>query len=411
MAIISIPTSIAGITLPGDLGKLAKGPLAALFGGDGGLTTMKYPSDLASDATKNHYVQFSIKDIVPTELSNGISNSGESIGLTNAAIGVKGIATELSNQAAKNENTSQASDGVFDSIRSSFNNTLNSASRGLLEGGSQALEFAGEILKQGLKISPQVSKTVSVISLYMPDTLSVSYNASYSEMSLEDLGTGLSTLRSIDQVAGKMGSDAKDLFGSALQGNVSGIKNSLKSMVSKASTDPQVTKLLTAAMGATGIPKALDLNMGNIRDVLLKGQGYAINPQLQMLFRGIGFRSFQLAFTFTPNSQDEARTVDQIISTLRKAAAPRVGSGNGTLNDNMFFIPPSLFNIEFKIGATENKYLPKYGDCVLENIEVNYAPNGYASYASGAPVQTQLSLQFKETVIVDRNALNDGKFR
>ena len=64
MAIISIPTSIGGVALPGSAGKLASGPLAALFGGKG-VDTFSYPSDLAKDATKSHYVQFLVKEIVP----------------------------------------------------------------------------------------------------------------------------------------------------------------------------------------------------------------------------------------------------------------------------------------------------------------------------------------------------------
>jgi hypothetical protein len=44
--------------------------------------------------------------------------------------------------------------------------------------------------------------------------------------------------------------------------------------------------------------------------------------------------------------------------------------------------------VDFLINSKQNIYLPKYGDCVLENIDVNYAPNGFAAFDSGAPVQT-----------------------
>jgi hypothetical protein len=67
MAIISIPTSVAGVSIPGQLGKLATGPLSALFGSPG-LKTVSYPQDLATDATKSHYVQFSIKEIIPANV-------------------------------------------------------------------------------------------------------------------------------------------------------------------------------------------------------------------------------------------------------------------------------------------------------------------------------------------------------
>jgi len=44
----------------------------------------------------------------------------------------------------------------------------------------------------------------------------------------------------------------------------------------------------------------------------------------------------------------------------------------------------------------------------LENIDVNYAPNGFAAHTDGAPVQTTLNLQFKELEIVDRGRLQKG---
>ena len=74
MAVISIPTSVAGVSLPGQLGQIAKGPLAALYGGKG-VQTLKYPSDLATDATKNHYVQFSIKEVIPAGYSTTSSTN------------------------------------------------------------------------------------------------------------------------------------------------------------------------------------------------------------------------------------------------------------------------------------------------------------------------------------------------
>ena len=36
---------------------------------------------------------------------------------------------------------------------------------------------------------------------------------------------------------------------------------------------------------------------------------------------------------------------------------------------------------------------------VIENIDVNYAPNGWAAHEDGAPVQTTITIQFKEMLI------------
>ena len=66
MAIISIPNSIGGVSIPGGL---LKGPLGALFNKKNGQEVTQYPSDLASNPTRAHSVLFTIIDITPTNLT------------------------------------------------------------------------------------------------------------------------------------------------------------------------------------------------------------------------------------------------------------------------------------------------------------------------------------------------------
>ena len=159
----------------------------------------------------------------------------------------------------------------------------------------------GKVLPSALQISPTTTEAKAYISLYMPDTLQATYSADWQEMSLGDLGQGISTLRMINQLA--PGAEAALRSGD--------IKKSLGNL---ASTDPAVVATITGLMGVAGIGGNI-LNPEAIRDVALKGKGVAINPQLQMIFRGVGFRSFQLSFMFTPRSADESQEVDNIIKT------------------------------------------------------------------------------------------------
>jgi hypothetical protein len=85
-----------------------------------------------------------------------------------------------------------------------------------------------------------------------------------------------------------------------------------------------------------------------------------------------------------------------------------------------FLIPPSEFDIRFFYRGTENPNIQKIGVCVLESINVNYAPNGFSAYevpnqpgrlgGTGMPVAIQLSLQFKETELRTKNSykIEDG---
>jgi len=375
MAIISIPTAVGGVALPGALGQVASGPLAALFGGQG-LNKLQYPPELATDATKTHYVEFAIKEVAPASYET--SPSGANLTLGGTANGINAaISTDIGQNVV----------GSISNITGINKDKIN----GVIGGFSKALQ-------EGISITPPVKKLQSLIYLYMPDTLAASYNATYSDVDLRDaLGEAVNTLRSIDQLA----NPAVDILSGA--GSLS-VK--AKQAQGVASTDPNAIGL--AVKLGTAISGAKFGTGGDLGSVLLQGQGLAINPQVQMVYKGLPLRSFQLSFTFTPKSQQEAKTIDEIVYTFKKWAAPSLTNGAAASSQSMYLIPPALFQVQFKIKGAENFYLPKYADCVLENIDVNYAPNGFAAHTDGAPVQTTLNLQFKELEIVDRSRLQKG---
>jgi hypothetical protein len=414
MAIISIPTSVAGVALPGSLGGLAKGPLSALFAGNG-VQTLQYPSDLATDPSRAHYIQFSIKEIVPAgwNTTNGTPViSGIKVGAGGVKAGIdlaSSVASRVNQSLVENSSTAAtvenavsnvpgqvANSAVGQKVAQGTNFFTNALGLDKLAGkASDVLNFfgstvIGQTLKEGLSITPQTTTPRAVISLYMPDTLNAGYTSHYDTPSLQDaFGSTIQGLRSLAKTAGQFAGGAD-----------------LKSIIS---SDPGVINLQAKAAGAvTGLAGG---NAQATQSLILQAQGYAINPQVQMLYTGIDLRSFQLSFTFTPKSVDETEQVDKIISMFKYYSSPALQAGAQTQTDSMFLIPPALFNVNFMINSVENRYLPKYGDCVLESMEVNYAPNGWSSFESGAPVQTTLSLSFKETQIIDKSKLQKGDLR
>jgi hypothetical protein len=136
----------------------------------------------------------------------------------------------------------------------------------------------------------------------------------------------------------------------------------------------------------------------------LNKMGYAFNPQSQVLFQGIDFRTFEMSFTFSPKSAREAQQVQKIIKLFRSYAAPTIVTGAA----GFFYTPPGVFNLSFRKDGAVNPNINKITDCVLENVTVNYAPNGWSSYKDGQPVQTTMDLTFKETVLVDRTKIEQG---
>jgi hypothetical protein len=311
----------------------ATGPLAFLESSTNKLNPLRYPSDLATDPSKSHYVNFLIKRIQPSKTATGITSAGDVLPA------VKSVGQELV--------------------------------RNLLS----AYYY------------PNTTDIVDVISLYMPDTLSSNYNASYDELSLtNDLGKGVMAIQGINSIADYIGN---------------------KNAGAGRSVDAIAAAAIGAGLGTAA--SAVGASGSGIADVFIQSQGFAINPQLQMIYRGLDFRQFQLSFTFTPASKQEADDTNKIIASFKYHFSPDlVKIANAT--NGMFFIPPSIFNVQFMFGPKENLYLPRYGDCVLKDIDVNYAPNGFAAHNDGSPIQTQLTLTFQEIEIVTKEKIRTGYY-
>jgi len=209
-----------------------------------------------------------------------------------------------------------------------------------------------------LSFQPKRTKSKDVISLYMPDTINFQYQSSYTEVSLKDAA---------EEAAG------------ALPSVLGSIGKAVTSVV-----DSKATKLA------------------------LNSAGYAINPQQQLLFDGIDFRSYQMSFQFTPKNAAESTLVKNIIQTFRSHAAPLIKTGAA----GMAFIVPDSFAIQFiqiDNANGQNPFVTKLKESVLTNVDVNYAPNGiWSTHADGSPTQINMTLQFKEIALVDRGAIQAG---
>jgi hypothetical protein len=194
---------------------------------------------------------------------------------------------------------------------------------------------------------------IKTIALYMPDTVAFPYAASYGSTSLKDV------------------------------------------IVSATSAIPGIGKLTSTVNSIAESPAT---------KLLLNVSGLAINPREQVLFDGITFREYQLAFTFTPTSRDEAIEVRNIIKEFRGAMAPTINSGKA----GMFYDIPNTFDVDFLFNGTRNRHISRVAESVMTSIDVNYAPNGWSAHTDGAPVQTTVTMNFREIELIDKNMINQG---
>ena len=359
MAIISIPTSIGGITIPG----LNKGPLGSLFGNPFKTDSYQYPSDLGS-SNKNHIIRFDIKEIKSAKIdlpnfstnvtlpqtwseagamiSDGASSLGSTIGdsISQLPSTLNGVASDFANGASKAITVIagiQPSD-IFNGIGNAKDSVVNGVK-----------DYSQTTFTQD--IQPGVTETKATIQLYMPDSMDFQLSIDY------DGSTTAATA-----------AESLPLIGGAIQSLNNAAKNSAVQLA-------------------------------------LKKFGYALNPQLQLIFQGVGFREYSMSFVFSPNSSEEAETIKQIIKLFRGYSSPQlIKSTKG-----MFYRPPAVFDISFLSNGKQNTKINKIKQSVIKSVDVNYAPNGWAAHADGSPVQTTMTLQLQENVLIDRDEIfNNG---
>lgn len=158
--------------------------------------------------------------------------------------------------------------------------------------------------------------------------------------------------------------------------------------------------------------------------------GSPINPRVEVLFSHTPQRQFTFEILMAPRNENESRTMKSIVNTLRYHAAPEIGNSLtigsilGSLSPTLSstanslgisnvgiptFIPPAEFDITFYHNGVENTNIPRINTCVLERIEVDYAPTGvYSTFRNGHPVTARLSLAFRETEILHKQRIAQG---
>jgi hypothetical protein len=323
----------------------------------------RYPIDLG-ETDKGHYMVIHVNEQLatrfkgepitdqPTVLQNRISG----VSLSNATPlneGVRGVVS-LGAQAAD-----RISPGSGQTIR------------------NQSAPVLNYLNENQLTFTRTIQRTTDTIALYMPDTLAFRHAQSYSDLNLSGfiMAAGASISSIADTFKNKSSVEFKDVV------------NNLS---------PFLARFLQNS----------DLG----RAIFAGTQRKVVNPMLDLIYTSPAFREFQFDFMFYPRSEKEAEEVQRIIKRLHFHQAPEID----TESSGFFLVPPSEFDIKFYYNGKENENIPKISTCVLTNIDVDYAPNGFAAYEvpgetvpkegrTGMPVAIRLSLNFKETEVMTKN--------
>jgi len=346
-------------------GRQDNGPLSQLYDDKYKGKTLKYPSDLISKRYP-HHIQFIIQEAdpskvpqIPNEYSKNLNELNKNNPLGKDPRTVEGF-------DKKNPIEQVGAVGVYEASK---------------------LVNPVTALVQTVATKDTVRKTNSIIALYIPDTVNVTYSPQY-----EDIG--LSKALGTPYFLAQAGASAYEAYKKASGGDISGIVNELGS-------NPYVRDIIGKALGSV---RGLGIDGEAVSKLLNRSIGEAYNPQLQVLFQGVDFRRFQFDFTMTPSSVQEASDIRDIVKAFRLAAAPEIRSGF----NSMYLKVPDMVDVGFYHNGRRNDKVNQINTCVIENISVDYAPMGWSTHTDGMPVQTKLSLQLKEVGIIDKTQINQG---
>ena len=224
---------------------------------------------------------------------------------------------------------------------------------------------------------------LGTILLPIPSNIQDGNSVNYTDDSMNNLvGAGLGAAEGIMSNVGNLTKEGKfgDIPG-AVTDQVVGALQSSDLSLQKA--QDLTTKYLAA--------QAISIFGGNVSidQLLARQSGQIFNPNMEMLFNSPSLRNFNFSFKMTPRSAEESEEIKSIIRFFKKGMAPKA--------EGLFLKTPNVFELRYRQGNGEHKFLNKFKQCFLTNISVNYTGEGvYSTYNDGTPVSMTMNLMFKE---------------
>ena len=249
--------------------------------------------------------------------------------------------------------------------------------------------------------SNNARNTIGVITLPIPDNLSDRNAVTWDGDRINSLQ--LAGIDSFDQVLESLKADGRsggEVFNDTLStlGNVA--NNGLNAI-----KDPTIQDAIKRALSGAAVNSFggnLDAN-----SLISRSSGQVLNPNLELLFRGIILRNFNFNFTLTPRNQAEADNIKAIVKTFKRRMAAKSTASTGG-GQGIFISAPDVFKMKFRRGQQDHPFLFDMKCCALTDMSVNYSGTGaYSTYEDATPVSMILSLNFRETEPVYNEDYND----
>jgi hypothetical protein len=230
------------------------------------------------------------------------------------------------------------------------------------------------------------SRLEKSIALYMPPSVQVEYKVGYGDQEV-----GVLAMAGMAAIEGfKGGGDTQTKLRNAINAATPGVKEALNAMAEKT--------IDTIAEGAATL---MAIERGTVR-----------TPRMEMMFEGVGRRTFSYEFTFTPKSEQEAKIIEEIIYNFKFYAMPKYSNPNTKREMDI----PGTFDIQYMYRGGENSFINKISTCFCTNVGVEYGADRFTAYeptsskfGSGPPPQkSKLKLEFSEIEVLSQDHIALG---
>ena len=151
-----------------------------------------------------------------------------------------------------------------------------------------------------------------------------------------------------------------------------------------------------AMRGSAGLSDVKDRTKENVMDFLQTGvgkdfmarKGKAKKNLRSVMFNGVGFRKFSMAWTFVPKTPNESGDVYKIIRSFKQLMHPETDEPSST-----YWVLPGYYNIEVHGVSGVGKFV----ESALTDIKVTYGSDGRMNVLPDtSPSSITLSLSFTE---------------
>ena len=233
---------------------------------------------------------------------------------------------------------------------------------------------------------PPTRRLDTAIAMYMPAQVQVTYGTKYNDTEISPL-------------AGAVGEGITDLMSGA------GLSETFNKVVNDSRLKDTVGKKVLTTIAST-----LDgVGLSGTREALEISSGEIFADRMELAFKGVDRRAFQYTFKMIPKNSREAEEIRKIVFAFKANMLPELTQGR----DRDTMTVPNTFNIQYMYKGKENDYIHRVSECFLDNVQVAYGGDRYKTFEPHAddgapPVETTLTLAFKEIEIITRERIFEG---